>query len=231
MFVSAAAWHGIPMTRNWGGETVVTACVVTALAVLVVLHFLGAGTIDPMVTTLSDYIFLPGGYVLMGIAGVALAVACLVLADGLRRAGLPRVSGPAGLLTSAAGAFVLVSVFPTHQLGATPGIFSWLHRIAGGWALVAVPLVLWLVAVRAPAATEWAGIAPALGAVAGGAGVLVTAFLLIHVPIVIGASSQFTLIGGAQRVVYGAVMVTLLATARGTRAAISRTAEPVRAAA
>ena len=42
-----------------------------------------------------------------------------------------------------------------------------------------------------------------------------------HVPIVIGTSSEFPLPGWVERVVYAAVMVLLLVTARSTRLAVA----------
>jgi hypothetical protein len=233
MSVSVPCWHGEPMTPTggpagepaggtWAGEVIVAACVVAALLPMGLLHVSGTGSIAPMTDVISDYVFLPGGYALLGAAAVGLAVACLALATGLRQAGLPRPRVPAALFVSAAVALVLVAVFPTHPAGTSPGMVSTVHRAAGGWVFAVLPLAAWLVARRARSVPAWAPAAPALSWAAGIAGVLSAFFVLNHVPIVIGGSPVFPLLGGVQRVLCAAVMVVLVMTARATRLAVDR---------
>jgi hypothetical protein len=237
MSVSASGWHGVPMTptggtgpelggTTWAGEATVTTCVIVALLPLGFLHVNGIGAIDPLTDTISDYVFVPGGYALLGMAALSLAVASFVLAAGLRRAGLPRPGLPAALLVSAAVALVLVAVFPTHYPGTTPGLVSTVHRAAGGWVFAIVPLAGWMVARRARSAPAWTAAAPALSWCAGATGVLSAVFILSHVPIVIAGSPGFPLLGGVQRVLYAAVMLVLVATARATRLAVDRALSP-----
>jgi uncharacterized protein DUF998 len=236
--VSEVCWHGMPMTSTggsgresagvaWAGESIVMGAVIVALLPLGFLHVSSIGTLDPLTAVISDYVFQPGGYALLGAAAISLAVACAALAAGLRRAGLPDANGPARLFVSAAVALVLVAVFPTHTPGTTPGLVSTVHRVAGGWVFAVLPLAAWLVAVRARSAPEWRPAGAPLTWAAGTAGAVSTFFLLNHVPIVIAGSPFFPFLGGVQRVLYAAVMVVLVMTARATRLAAERVLEPV----
>jgi hypothetical protein len=237
MPISALGWHGMPMTStggtgreptvvSWAGESIVTASVIVALLPLGFLHLSSIGSIDPLTDVISDYVFEPGGYALLGAAAISLAVGCVALATGLRRAGLPAARKPAMLFVTAALALVLVALFPTHSPGTTPGLVSTVHRAAGGWVFTVLPLAAWMVARRAQAAPAWSSAAHPLAWAAAIAGVLSTFFLLNHVPIVIAGSPVFPYIGGVQRVLYAAVMVVLVMTARATRLAADRVHSP-----
>lgn len=238
MSVSEPCWHGIPMASTggsghepagtaWTGESVVTASVIVALLPLGFLHMSSIGSIDPLADVISDYVFAPGGYALLGAAAISLAVACTVLATGLRRSGLPGARVPAALFVSAAVAFVLVALFPTHTPGTTPGLVSTVHRVAGGWAFAVLPLAGWLVAGRARAVPAWRPAAAPLTWATGLASAVSAFFLLNHVPIVIAGSPFFPFLGGVQRVLCAAVMAVLVMTARATRLAAERVLEPV----
>jgi Protein of unknown function (DUF998) len=237
MSVSALGWHGDPMTPTGGiagepawtssvGESIVTASVSTALLPLGFLHLSSVGSLDPVRDVISDYVFQPGGYALLGAAAISVAVGCVALATGLRRAGLPAAGTPTVLLVTAATALVLVALFPTHTPGTTPGFVSAVHRIAGGWVFAVLPLAAWLVARRARSAPAWAPAAPALAWSAVVAAAVSAFFLLNHVPIVIAGSPVFPFVGGVQRVLYAAVMVVLVMTARATRLAVDRVHSP-----
>ncbi|GAA5119552.1 hypothetical protein GCM10023320_25470 [Pseudonocardia adelaidensis] len=241
MSVSELGWHGMPMTSTgghgrepagvaWPGESIVTAAVIVALLPLGFLHVSSIGSLDPLTAVISDYVFQPGGYALLGAAAISMAVACTVLATGLRRAGLPAARVPTALLVSAAVALVLVALFPTHTPGTTPGLVSTVHRVAGGWAFTALPLAAWLVAVRARTAAPWQPAAAPLTWAAGIAGAVSGFFLLNHVPIVIAGSPFSPFLGGVQRVLCVAVMVVLVMTARATRLATESVESPVPAA-
>jgi hypothetical protein len=121
---------------------------------------------------------------------------------------------------------VLVALFPTHTAGTTPGLVSTVHRAAGGWVFTVLPLAAWMVARRARSASAWAPAAHPLAVGAAIAGVLSAFFMLNHVPIVIAGSPLFPFIGGVQRVLYAAVMVVLVMTARATRLAVDRVHSP-----
>jgi hypothetical protein len=237
MPVSALDWHGIPMTstggtgrelagQSWAGESIVTASVIVALLPLGFLHLSSMGSIDPLTDVISDYVFLPGGYALLGAGAISMAVACVALATGLRRADLPAARPPAVLFVTAAVALVLVALFPTHTPGTTPGLVSTVHRVAGGWVFAVLPLAAWLVARRARSAPAWEPAAVPLAWAAGIAGMISMFFLLNHVPIVIAGSPVFPFTGGVQRVLYAAVMVVLVMTARATRLAADRAQSP-----
>jgi hypothetical protein len=237
MSVSAPGWHGVRMTSSggtarepavasWAGESIVTASVSVALLPLGFLHLSSVGSVDPSTDVISDYVFEPGGYALLGAAAVSLAVACVALATGLQRAGLPAARTPAMLFSTAAVALVLVALFPTHTAGTTPGLVSTVHRAAGAWVFTVLPLAAWMVAQRARSASAWAPAAHPLAVGAAIAGVLSAFFMLNHVPIVIAGSPLFPFIGGVQRVLYAAVMVVLVMTARATRLAVDRVHSP-----
>jgi Protein of unknown function (DUF998) len=211
---------------TWAGENTVVVCVAGAFLSLLVLHVTGNGTLDPLSRTISDYVFLPGGYALLGVAGLALAVASIVLAAGLRRGALPDAGPPSALLMSMAGALALVTVFPTHDPATTAGLVSTVHRAAGGWVLVVLPQALWMIARRARTAPGWTAAAPMLARCAAATAASSAAFLVFLLPIVIGGSPGFPLLGGVQRVLYAVVMLVLVVTARATRLAVEHVSAP-----
>jgi hypothetical protein len=211
---------GITVGRSDSVGGVVAGSVLVALLAMACLHLGSAGLVDPWHQTISDYVVVPGGYALLGAAASALAVACVMLAAALGNAGLPRPGRPAALLLSAAAALVLVAVFPTNIPGTEPGVVANVHRVAGGWVFAALPSAAWLVARRARAGAGWDANARILTLWSGVTGVLSIAFLLSHVPIVIGTSSGVPLVGGFERVLYAAVMVVMLVTARAAQLAM-----------
>jgi hypothetical protein len=202
--------------RGGGG---VVACVAVALVALVFLHVDGAATIDPAIRVISDYVALPGGYALLGVAAVALAVAAGLLAAALRPAGLVDPAAPAALLGTASGALGAVALFPTNDPGTGAGLVANVHRLAGLVVLVTLPLGAWLVARRAARTPAWRASAAPLGWTAAAGCLLSAAFLLSNVPIVISDSPFFTALGALQRVLYAVVMVVLLLLVRAIRSA------------
>jgi len=102
------------------------------------------------------------------------------------------------------------------------GVVANIHRVAGARVFASLPPDGWMVASRARPADGWRAHAPRLTWVAGATSVLSAVFLLSHLPIVIGTSSGFPLLGGVERVLYAAVMLVLLVTARATRLAVPR---------
>jgi hypothetical protein len=196
-----------------------------AAVALAVLHIDGVGVVDPMVQTISDYVAVPGGYALLGVAALALAATAVLLAGRLRPAGLVDPAPPAGWLVAGGVGLAGTAVFPTNIPGTDVDLAAHLHRLGGGVALVALPVAAWMIARRA-ARTESGGTAglraaaPALTWFAGIVAGLSALFLLSHVPIVITGSPVFTVEGAVQRVLYAVVMVVLMMIARATRSAI-----------
>ncbi|MHA6795301.1 hypothetical protein ACVGVM_17570 [Pseudonocardia bannensis] len=101
---------------------VVLGCVIVAAGLMGVLHAAGSTAVDPLSRTISGDVGVPGGYALLGISAVALAVAGCVPAVGPFRAALPRpvlpAVLPAVLLVSCSAALLLVAVLPTNAPGA-----------------------------------------------------------------------------------------------------------------
>ncbi|MFC5993349.1 DUF998 domain-containing protein [Pseudonocardia hispaniensis] len=190
-----------------GRESGVLGCVIIALFPVGFLHHAGSAAVDPLARTISDYIVVPGGYELLGISALALAAAGGLLAAGLLQRRLPGAVPLAGLLVSWSVALVLVAVFPTNAPGAPPDIAAAVHRCAGAWVFAGLPMVTWLIARHGLRG------APGLARLALTTGLLSTAFLLSHVPIVVFGSPGFPLLGLVERVLYGVVIVLLLATA------------------
>lgn len=194
--------------------------IAVALVTMGFLHVAGAATVDPLDATISDYVNVPGGYVLLALAAFALAAGAVALAAGLVPAGLPDPAPPTRLLLSGSTALVLVAVFPTNAPDTPAGVVATIHRVAGGWVFASLPLAGWMVARRARLVDGWRALAPRLTGVAGATAVLSAGFLLSHVPIVIGTSPGFPLLGGVERVLYASVMLVLLVTARSVRLAV-----------
>ncbi|MCW0214202.1 MAG: DUF998 domain-containing protein [Pseudonocardia sp.] len=170
---------------------------------------------DALALTVSDYVVLPHGYALLAVAAVALAAAGVALAAAARRVARTARAVPV-LLLSWSAALLLVGVFPTNPPGVPADLAAGVHRYAGGWAFAALPIAVWLLG-RALDHRALRGLAV-------GAGVGAGAFLLAHVPIVLGidiaGSPGFPLLGGVERVLYALVVVVLLGTARALRPAV-----------
>lgn len=108
---------------------------VAAVAMLV-LHLIGLGRLSPLSTTVSDYVSLPGGAVVLAVAVFALAAATAVLAVRLAttrpRAALLLGIGCAGL--------ALTVAFPTNVLGTAATTATVLHRCAAALFFVSLPI-------------------------------------------------------------------------------------------
>ncbi|HXV93063.1 MAG TPA: DUF998 domain-containing protein [Pseudonocardia sp.] len=209
-----------PPRRTWTGHTAVLLCVVLALVPVGALHATAAGEVDPVAQTISDYVAVPGGYALLGLGTAALATAGLVLAGGIRRAGLPRHRPVAALLGSWSAAMVLVGLFPTNEPGTPAGVVAAVHRYAGAWAIAVLPLVGLLAARRARGAAGWAGAVPGLTAWSLAAGVLGVAFALVNLPLWLGVAVAVPLLGSVERVLFAVLLGLLLVLARAVREAV-----------
>jgi hypothetical protein len=155
------------------GLVVVFGAIGVAVLAMLVLHLTAAGRLDPVTTTVSDYVSVPGGSVLLALSTLAIAVAAAVVPVGLVRARAPGAAllfglGSAGLLASIA--------FPTNAAGAAVSVDTVLHRYAAGLFFVSLPVAALLTLRRLPdRGVAWL---TALSVMAG------VAFLVSHVPLV-----------------------------------------------
>lgn len=205
-------------------DAAVPGLVLAALVPMGVLHGTASATVHPVSQPISDYVVAPGGYALLAGSTLALAGAGLVLARRMRAAGLPRPA--VALLASWSGALVLVGAFPTNAPGAPPDVVAAVHRYAGAWALVALPLACLLVARRARRLPRWTASAPQLARWSVAVAVLGGVFLLCHAPTVLLGAPGFPALGAVQRVLYGAVLVLVGAAGRAVRAVAAGHAAP-----
>lgn len=197
----------IPGAAAGAPTVVVTAGVTVAGAAVAALHVLGAGPVDPVALTVSDYVSVPGGPALLGLAAAGLATAGAALVRAVPGAGWPRAV--ALVLAAWCAALVLVAVFPTNAPGSAPDVAAVVHRWAGA-AVFALPPVAGLLAARCPyrnrAALAWSV----------AAGVAALAFLLCHAPAVLAGAAPFRWLGAVERGAYLVLLVQVLVLGRAT---------------
>jgi hypothetical protein len=183
-----------------------------ALTVLpmIYLHLVSIGRLDPVHTTVSDYVSVPGGGAFLALSTIAVALATAVLPARLGLAGrcVPPTAKVA-LVLGCVGLFASV-VFPTNALGAAPDEATVLHRYAAALFFVAVPIAAASLASRRLAA---------LSALVG------IAFLLSHIPLVFPGFPHAGLIGTV--LPRGLVERLLLITDIATIALIGRSARAI----
>ena len=150
-----------PGGTTWAGEAIVTTCVIVALLPLGFLHVNGIGVVDPLHDVISDYVFEPGGYALLAVAALSLAVASVVLATGLGQAGLPGPTPARGAARECGRGARAGGGLPDPPGRTSAGLVSTVHRAAGGWVFAMLPLAAWMVARRARSAPAWRPAAPA----------------------------------------------------------------------
>lgn len=197
--------------RTWstGLVDVVVWSLAASVLAMVALHVLGAGRLDPLTTTVSDYVSIPGGVALLTVAVLGLATATAAVAVGMLRAAAYRTAllygfGCAGLLATVA--------FPTNVLGAPETLDTVLHRYAAAAFFVSLPIAALLTHRGLPDRVVGWLIAASL--LAGGA------FLVSHVPLLFpdwpGAHRIATFLprGAAERVLLGTDMGLLAGLAR-----------------
>jgi Protein of unknown function (DUF998) len=114
--------------------------VAVAVVAMAVLHVLGVGRLDPATTTVSDYVSLPGGAVLLSAAVLAVALAAALVPVALARAGLRDPAPPTALFALGCAGLVGSVVFPTNAVGTPGDLDTVLHRYAAGLFFVALPL-------------------------------------------------------------------------------------------
>jgi Protein of unknown function (DUF998) len=167
--------HGVRSIRI-GPVGVVLGAIGLAVLAMLVLHLIAAGRLDPATTTVSDYVSVPGGSVLLAFSTLAIAVATAAVPVGLVRARIPGAAGlclPFGL--GSAGLLASIA-FPTNALGAAVSVDTVVHRYAAGVFFVSLPVAALLTLRRLPdRAVAWL---TGLGVVAG------VLFLASHAPLV-----------------------------------------------
>jgi hypothetical protein len=198
-------------TTRSAPTAVVAAAVGIAVWGILVLHVAAlSSAVDPLRHTISDYVALPGGQLVLGLAAGALAVAGAVLAVAAHRGGADRLT--VALLGSWALAMALAGIFPTNLPDTPPDLVAAVHRYAGAWVFAVLPVAALLLA-RGPAVRHRARIR----VLAVLTGLLAAGFLLAHLPIVVLGSPAFPLLGGVERVLYGVVCALLVVTSRELR--------------
>jgi hypothetical protein len=148
----------IDWLREHVGWAVFAALWVAGLA-MALLHVLGAFELNPFVTTVSDYVSLPGGAVLLAVAVLGLALATVLVPA---RVTWPFWLGAAGLVATV--------VFPTNEVGTAPDFATVVHRYAAALFFICLPIGAWLSGNRI------------MAMVSAAIGVL---FLVSHVPLVL----------------------------------------------
>ena len=164
---------GAPTTRSGRLPATLAKISSGALALTVLpmiyLHLVSIGRLDPLHTTVSDYVSVPGGAAFLALSTIALALATALLPARLALAGrtVPSIAKIA-LVLGCVGLFASV-VFPTNALGTAVDEATVLHRYAAGLFFVAVPIAA--LALR----SRW---------LAGFSALIGVAFLLSHIPLV-----------------------------------------------
>jgi hypothetical protein len=155
---------------------VVWGAIGVAVSAMLVLHLIAADRLDPATTTVSDYVSVPGGSVLLALSALAIAVATAAVPVGLVRARVPGAAGlclPFGL--GSAGLLASIA-FPTNAVGAAVSVDAVVHRYAAGVFFVSLPVAALLTLRRLPdRGVAWL---TGLGVLAG------VLFLASHVPLV-----------------------------------------------
>ncbi|GEL23279.1 hypothetical protein PSU4_22330 [Pseudonocardia sulfidoxydans NBRC 16205] len=195
----------------------VTAAAVVAVLPVLVLHALGAGLVDPLAHTVSDYVAVPEGYALLAVSSAALAAAGLFVAVAAWRTRLPGAPVLAALTAVWVIGLGLVAAFPTNVGGAPADISAIVHRWGGALVLGLAPVIAMVVARGLVARGARPVLLVRLTVATAG---LDAAFLLSHVPIVVLGSPGSPLLGLVERVLYGLVIVLLPVTAHAVRRAV-----------
>ena len=208
----------------WAGDSAVLGAMVVALVPMGVLHLVGAPAVDPITATVSDYVAVPGGYSLIGVSAVALAVAGLVLAVGLGASRLPHAATAGGMLVGWSAALMVVAVFPTNVPGSPVTVVAWVHRLGGAVVFGLLPVIVALVARLAAGAAHWSSAVTGLRRWAVVSGVFTLVFLAGQVPVGFGLGPVLPGIGLVQRLMFAMAMTLLVVLARAATAASSAAA-------
>lgn len=127
-------------------QTWVTWCALLAIPPMVIAHLTGAATVNPVFAPVSDYVWIPGGYLMVWFSASLLAGGGAILAHRVHRTAKlwPELRRPLrwvfGLLISYTVGLFVAGVLPTDLPEAVSPTFSaTVHRIGAGWALIALP--------------------------------------------------------------------------------------------
>lgn len=173
--------------RPGGPVGVVFGAIGVAVLAMLVLHLRGAGRLDPLTTTVSDYVSLPGGAALLAVAVLAVTVAAAAVPIGLLRAGLPRPAPPTVWFGLGCAGLLATVVFPTNALGSVTSLDTVLHRYAAGLFFVCLPIAALLTLRRLPD--------PATRVLTVTSVVVGLLFLVSHVPLVFPGFPDAHLVG------------------------------------
>jgi hypothetical protein len=180
---------GAPTTRFGRLPAALTKISGGALALTVLpmiyLHLVSIGRLDPLHTTVSDYVSVPGGAAFLALSTIALALATALLPAQLGIAGrqVPTVAKIA-MVVGCVGLFASV-VFPTNALGTAADESTVLHRYAAALFFVAVPIIAAALA-RADRRMRRSALLSVLVGIA---------FLISHIPLVFPDFPHAELIG------------------------------------
>ncbi|UKD56414.1 DUF998 domain-containing protein [Amycolatopsis sp. FU40] len=183
-----------------------------SLVPILLLHLVAAGAIDPVRDVISDYVFPPGGAVLLAAASLGLAGASLLVRHALLEQGLPKRSPESVLIALWAAGLVIATFFPTDPTGVETSFSGAVHRYAGAAMFVCLPLAGWLLARRQPEAKAEAKAVRWLSLASGAASL---AFLLAHAPLLEQSVPEF--LGLFERVLYALLYAQLFAVAAMAR--------------
>jgi hypothetical protein len=143
---------------------------------MIYLHLVSIGRLDPLHTTVSDYVSVPGGAAFLALSTIALALATALLPARLGLAGRPvPPTATIALVLGCVGLFASV-VFPTNALGTAADEATVLHRYAAALFFIAVPI--------AAASLARAGTSRAARWLAPLSALIGIAFLISHIPLV-----------------------------------------------
>ncbi|MGH3450278.1 MAG: DUF998 domain-containing protein [Haloechinothrix sp.] len=113
------------------------------------LHIVASGQVNPISTTLSDYVYARGAEWMFGASVVCMAIGGAGAFAGLTRAHLlPGMPARVVLVTALVG-LLLVALFPTDRGVAVVSLSAQIHRYSAAVVFVCVPIVGLLVAAHA----------------------------------------------------------------------------------
>jgi len=170
----------------------------TALLPMVAAHVVGASAVDPVLDPISWYAFVPGGGEMILAGGVTLAVLGLILTFRMYRAGLAVGPVPAFAMIMFAIAMVLVGAFPTDPPGTAATLSATIHRVSAAGAFCVLPLVGLSLerSIQQPRSSLPRGLRTAASAL----GVVVVAFLVVHLSLFFFADSGIMAFGLIERI-------------------------------
>ncbi|GAA1298120.1 DUF998 domain-containing protein [Saccharothrix xinjiangensis] len=176
-----------------------------SLLPVVYLHVVSVGELSPVRHTVSDYIFVDDGAVLLAVTALSLSAASAGLLLALVRSGLPGRGAASWLLGLWSAGLAVAAVFPTDPVGEPTSFSGAVHRYAGAVMFAALPLAGWLVSRTFTTSTAVRRFSVA-------AGITSVAFMLSHVAVVRPGSGA-VLLGLFERVLFALLYGLLFALA------------------